>query len=231
MAAAKKAAKKVATRAARPATVTPLTSLRPAKPARKDSRAELIDVAIDIIQAHGIDALRIEDVCERVGVSKGSLYWHFTDREGLIREALLEQLYRLGDEQLAVLTDAVDTAASRDEYFVRLAGAFVDPFDEAQVESRWQRLEMMATTRRDPKLAAIMEEIQQRHHRYLTDVMEKAAARGFLRTDVDPAAIAAMVTAIGLGSNILGLLGEDGPTPEAWQSSLFVVINMLFPPA
>ena len=43
------------TRSARPATVTPLTSLRPAKPARKDSRAELIDVAIDIIQAHGID--------------------------------------------------------------------------------------------------------------------------------------------------------------------------------
>ena len=231
MAAAKKEAKKVATRAARPATVTSLTSLRPAKPARKDSRAELIDVAIDIIQAHGIDALRIEDVCERVGVSKGSLYWHFTDREGLIREALLEQLYRLGDEQLAVLTDAVDTAASRDEYFVRLAGAFVDPFDKAQVEARWQRLEMITTTRRDQKLSTIMEEIQQRHHRYLTDVMEKAAERGILRTDVDPAAIAAMIAAIGLGSNILSLLGDDGPTPDAWRSSLLVLIDMLFPPA
>lgn len=231
MAAAKKEAKKVATRAARPATVTSLTSLRPAKPARKDSRAELIDVAIDIIQAQGIDALRIEDVCERVGVSKGSLYWHFSDREGLIREALLEQLYRLGDEQLGVLSDAVDTAASRDEYLMRIAGAFVDPFDKAQVEARWQRLEMITTTRRDQKLSTIMEEIQQRHHRYLTDVMEKAAERGILRTDVDPAAIAAMIAAIGLGSNILSLLGDDGPTPDAWRSSLLVLIDMLFPPA
>lgn len=230
MASAKKAPKKAAPRAARPATVTSLTSLRPAKPARKDSRAELIDVAIDIIQTQGIDALRIEDVCERVGVSKGSLYWHFSDREGLIREALLEQLYRLGDEQLGVLSNAVDTAATRDEYLMRLAGAFVDPFDKAQVEARWQRLEMITTTRRDPKLTAIMEEIQQRHHRYLTDLMEKAAAKGFLRKDVDPAAIAAVVTAIGLGSNILSLLGEDGPTPDAWQSSLFVLIDMLFPP-
>ena len=235
MAAARKATKKTGANTepdvARPATVTPLTSLRPVRPARKDSRAELIDVAIDIIQTQGIDALRIEDVCERVGVSKGSLYWHFSDREGLIREALLEQLYRLGDEQLGVFSDAVDTAATRDEYLVRLAGAFVDPFDKAQVEARWQRLEMITTTRRDPKLAAIMEEIQRRHHRYLTDLMEKAAAKGFLRDDVDPAAIAALVTVIGLGSNILGLLGDDGPSPHAWQSSLLALINMLFPPA
>ncbi|MBU3703429.1 MAG: TetR/AcrR family transcriptional regulator [Ilumatobacteraceae bacterium] len=231
MAVAKKAAKKAAAQTPRPSSVTSLTSLRPVRPARKDSRQELIDVAIEIIQNKGIDALRIEDVCERVGVSKGSLYWHFSDREGLIREALLEQLYRLGDEQLGVLSAAVDTAATRDEYLMRLAGAFVDPFDKGQVEARWQRLEMIATTRRDPKLAAIMEEIQQRHHRYLTDLMEKAAAKGFLRNDVDPAAIAALVTAIGLGSNILGLLGEDGPTPDAWQSSLLVLVDMLFPPA
>lgn len=231
MAAAKKASNKASAQTARPTSVTSLTSLRPVRPARKDSRQELIDVAIEIIQNQGIDALRIEDVCERVGVSKGSLYWHFSDREGLIREALLEQLYRLGDEQLGVLSAAVDTAATRDEYLMRLAGAFVDPFDKEQVEARWQRLEMIATTRRDPKLAAIMEEIQQRHHRYLTDLMEKAAAKGFLRNDVDPAAIAALVTAIGLGSNILGLLGEDGPTPDAWQSSLLVLVDMLFPPA
>lgn len=229
--AAEKAAKKATAGAARPATVTPLNSLRPAKPARKDSRAELIDVAIDVIQTQGIDALRIEDVCERVGVSKGSLYWHFSDREGLIREALLEQLYRLGDEQLGVLSNAVDTAASRDEYLMRIAGAFVDPFDKAQVELRWQRLEMIATTRRDPKLAAIMEEIQQRHHRYLVDVMENAAERGILRKDVDPNAIAAMIAAIALGSNVLSLLGDDGPAPEAWQASLLVLVDMLFPPA
>ena len=231
MAAAKKAAKKVESRDAGGSSVSALTSLRPVRPVRKDSRQELIDVAIDIIQSQGIDALRIEDVCERVGVSKGSLYWHFSDREGLIREALLEQLYRLGDEQLSIFSDAVDTAAGRDEYLVRIAGAFVDPFDKAQVEARWQRLEMIATTRRDPKLSAIMNEIQQRHHRYLTDVMEKAAERGILRKDVDPAAIAAMVAAIGLGSNILSLLGDRAPTPEAWQASLLVMIDMLFPPA
>ena len=229
MAAAKKAAKKAKHAASRPGSVTPLTSLRPAKPARKDSRQELIDVAIDIIQTHGIDALRIEDVCERVGVSKGSLYWHFGDRNGLIREALLEHMYRLGDEQLGTLSAAVDNFSSRDDYLAKVAGALVDPFDASQVETRWQRLELIASSRRDPDLSAIMAEIQRRHHRYLADLMDKAAAQGVLRPDVDPSAVAAMLVAVGLGSNVLSLLGEEGPTPEAWTGFLLVMIETLFP--
>ena len=221
--------KKSASAASARPSKAPLESLRPARPARRDSRYELIDVAIDIIQTHGIDALRIEDVCERVGVSKGSLYWHFGDRNGLIREALLEHMYRLGDEQLGTLSAAVDNFSSRDDYLGKVAGALVDPFDASQVETRWQRLELIAGSRRDPDLAAIMAEIQRRHHRYLADIMEKAAEQGLLRDDVDPVAVAAMLTAVGLGSNVLSLLGEEGPTPEAWMGFLLVMIETLFP--
>ena len=211
------------------------TSKKPS-PAKKsprrtqpDSRAELIDAAIDIILRDGIDALRIEDVCERVGVTKGSLYWHFNDRTGLIRESLLEHMRRVGEAQLSVLSDAVGSNATRDEYLARVAGAVVDPFDAKEVESRWQRLELITTSRRDPEMAAIMADIQRRHQRYLTDLMETASARGLLRADVDPKAVAAMLVSVGMGSNLLSLLGEDGPNPDAWSGFLFVMIETLFP--
>lgn len=194
-----------------------------------DSRTELIDAAIDIILKDGIDALRIEDVCERVGVTKGSLYWHFNDRTGLIREALLEHMRRLGEAQLSALSEAVSSDATRDEYLVRIAGALVDPFDSREVESRWQRLELIATSRRDPELASIMSDIQRRHQRYLTDLMETASARGHLRPDVDAKAVAAMLVSVGMGSNLLSLLGEDGPSPDAWSAFLFLMIQTLFP--
>lgn len=70
---------------------------------KADSREELLDAALKIIAEHGIDALRIEDVCEKVGVTKGSLYWHFQDRQGLIRAAMLEQLRRIAEIQLQSL--------------------------------------------------------------------------------------------------------------------------------
>lgn len=197
--------------------------------AHGDSRTELIDATIDIILKDGIDALRIEDVCERVGVTKGSLYWHFNDRTGLIRESLLEHMRRLGEAQLSALSEAVASDATREEYLGRVAGAVVDPFDASEVESRWQRLELITTSRRDPELAAIMSDIQRRHQRFLTDLMETASMRGLLRPDVDPKALAAMLVAVGMGSNLLSLLGDDAPTPDAWTRLLFVMIEALFP--
>ena len=194
-----------------------------------DSRIELIDAALDIILQDGIDALRIEDVCERVGVTKGSLYWHFVDRNGLIRESLLEHLRRLGQAQLEALSEAVGSFTTRDEYLVRLAGALVDPFDSAEVESRWQRLELIATSRRDPEMWAIMSDIQQRHQRYLSDLMEMASARGILRSDVDPKALAAMLVAVGMGSNLLPMLGTEGPDAESWSRFVLLMIGTLFP--
>ena len=213
---------------------TPKKAAKPKKSPRRaqpDSRAELIDAAIDIILKDGIDALRIEDVCDRVGVTKGSLYWHFNDRTGLIREALLEHLRRLSEAQLAALGEAVEGFSTRDEYLVRIASALVDPFDLQEVEARWQRFELIATSRRDPEMAQVMAEIQRRHQRYLTDLMELASARGVLRADVDPKALAAMLIAVGMGSNVLSLLEDDGPTADSWSRLLFLMIELLFPPA
>ena len=221
----KRRAPKTATAFLRPQAPTPL------RPKRHDSRQELIDVAIEMILQHGADALRIEDVCERVGVSKGSLYWHFGDRNGLIREALLEHVYRLGDEALGVLSSAVEQFTTRDDYLAKIAGAFVDPFDQSQVESRWQRLELIAGSRRDATLAPIMAEVQRRHYRYLTDIMDRASQQGALRRDVNPKAIAAMLVAVGLGSNVLSLLGDEGPSPDEWMAFLMVMVSELFPTA
>ncbi len=204
---------------------------RPERRPRRDSRGELLDAALEIILERGIDGLRIEDVCERVGVTKGSLYWHFNDRDGLIREALLEQLYRMADERLDTVSTAIDSGSGRDDYLMRVAGAFVDPFDAAEVEARWQRLEMITASRRDPGLWALMSDVQRRHQRYLLEIMDSAATNGILRPDVDPKAIAAAVSVISIGSNLLSLLGDDGPSPEAWTSFLLLMVEMLFPPA
>ncbi|MGA0328680.1 MAG: TetR/AcrR family transcriptional regulator [Ilumatobacteraceae bacterium] len=194
-----------------------------------DSRQQLIDTALEIILKEGIDALRIEVVCERVGVTKGSLYWHFQDRQGLIREALFEQLRRLSAEQIESLDKAIDSGASREEYLLRVAGTLVDPFDTNESEARWQRWEMLATARRDPELRKMMADLQRAHQRYLVDIALKAQQRGILRRDVDPSAVAAAITAIALGSNNLSYLDADGPSPEAWNGLLLLMIDMLFP--
>ena len=44
--------------------------------------------AIAILAEHGVDGLRVETLAKRLGVTKGSFYWHFKDRRDLFDAVL-----------------------------------------------------------------------------------------------------------------------------------------------
>jgi AcrR family transcriptional regulator len=127
------------------------------------------------------------------------------------------------------MTDAITSATSADDYLSRIVGAFVNPFDESEVEQRWKRLELIVATRSDPALWQVMSEVQRRQQKFMADAMERAAENGLLRRDVDPQAVAAVLSAVALGSINLSLLGSDGPDPEAWTNLMVLFITLLFP--
>lgn len=49
-----------------------------------------IDIAIDVVAKEGVSGLRVEVLAKRCGVTKGSFYWHFKDRQALL-DAVLER--------------------------------------------------------------------------------------------------------------------------------------------
>lgn len=44
--------------------------------------------ALDLISEQGVAAMAIEPLARRLGVTKGSFYWHFSSRDALLRAAL-----------------------------------------------------------------------------------------------------------------------------------------------
>jgi AcrR family transcriptional regulator len=66
---------------------------KPAKPASPSAREALdraawIAAALNIVAQDGIDGLRVESLAKKLGVTKGSFYWHFKDRRDLIDAVL-----------------------------------------------------------------------------------------------------------------------------------------------
>ncbi|MDZ4254625.1 MAG: TetR/AcrR family transcriptional regulator [Sulfuritalea sp.] len=60
-----------------------------AKPARVAlDREAWIKGAIAILAEHGAERLRVEVLAKRLGVTKGSFYWHFKDRRDLLNAVL-----------------------------------------------------------------------------------------------------------------------------------------------
>lgn len=58
-----------------------------------------IEAAFEVLADGGIDAVRIDPLAKRLGVTRGSFYWHFTDRAALHQAVLKEwrkrQSYRV----------------------------------------------------------------------------------------------------------------------------------------
>lgn len=52
-------------------------------------RQDWVEMAVDVLSEEGIAGLRVEVLAKRCGVTKGSFYWHFRDRQDLI-DAVLE---------------------------------------------------------------------------------------------------------------------------------------------
>jgi len=78
-----------------------------AKPGSKRNReADVLDAAIEVFYTRGYDAATIQDVADKVGVLKGSLYYYIDSKEDLLHRILTESY-----EQSRVLlaeADALD---------------------------------------------------------------------------------------------------------------------------
>lgn len=103
------------------------TSVKPRKRAAA-TRTQLdpdrwVEVAIDLLAKEGVSGLRVEVLAKRCGVTKGSFYWHFKDRQALL-DAVLEQ-WKLGRIRDIEKTTAVTPGNERDQlhYAIEVYGA------------------------------------------------------------------------------------------------------------
>lgn len=70
---------------------SPKMSSRTGAPAdERNSRADWVRAGLALLMKDGIEAVRVEPLALRLGVTKGSFYWHFKDRAAL-HAAMLEE--------------------------------------------------------------------------------------------------------------------------------------------
>ncbi len=70
-----------------------MTARAAAKTTTKNERATLSaadweQAAVELIAEKGVQAVAIEPLARRMGITKGSFYWHFPNRESLLEQAL-----------------------------------------------------------------------------------------------------------------------------------------------
>jgi AcrR family transcriptional regulator len=69
-------------------------------------REQWLTAAVAALIRGGLDAVAVEPLATSLGVTKGSFYWHFENRDALIA-ALVEQWEAVGTEQVIAELDAI----------------------------------------------------------------------------------------------------------------------------
>ena len=92
----------------------------PARRRRKEARpAEIVDAALGLFVERGFAATRLDDVAERAGVSKGTVYLYFDSKEALLAEAVGRNIGPLLAEFSLAIADPGISASTLIERFVR----------------------------------------------------------------------------------------------------------------
>jgi len=120
--------------------------------------------ALDMVAEEGVNALAVEALARRLGVTKGSFYWHFRTREALLKAALAR--WEAHDEN-----QLQNHVASIDEPRARLR----ELFHRVAREARPHRVYAAFLQALDqPSVAQVMGRVSQRRLEFLNQAYRQA---------------------------------------------------------
>jgi AcrR family transcriptional regulator len=156
----------------------PQATTKPRWRRRKDARPEeIISAALEVFADRGFAATKLEDVARRAGVTKGTIYLYFENKEALFK-ALIRQTI------VPVIAQGEELAksfpGSARELFERLVREYWRLVGETSLVGIPKL--MMAEASNFPELARFYyEEVVTRGHRLMAGVLERGIKAGEFR--------------------------------------------------
>ena len=147
-------------------------------------RAEIYEAAAQLFHERGFDGTSVQDIAERVGLLKGSLYHYFGSKEQLLFDLLHED----HETSLADLLTSAAEAAEDPE--AQLRAAVVSAAMSAAVRP-WRPATFVHEHRYlvQDHARAIMQ-IRRAYERCFVDILKDGKRKGVFRRDMDPELVA-----------------------------------------
>ena len=193
---------------------------RPRWERRKEARpAELLSAALGLFVEKGYAGTRLDDVAARAGVSKGTLYLYFQNKEELFKAVVRENI-------VAALSSAAQDVRAFDGPSAELLRGLITTWwkDFGATEAGALTKLLMAESGNFPEIAAFfLAEVIEPWHRLLGSVIERGIRRREFRP-VDVALFARVMTAplvmLSLWNRSFGACSTEPVDPEAFIAML-----------
>jgi AcrR family transcriptional regulator len=160
-------------------------------------RDEILTATVDLVDRHGLAAVRVGDVAAELGISASLVFYHFGTKDDLVAEAFAHAVER----DLAKLDKAVrgDDPVEQLRRLLKLYG----PTGQAVGWRVW--IDAWALAQREPHIRTVLRRLDHRWSEALRQVVEDGVLAGVF-TCPDPAASVARVSALLDGLSVATLV-------------------------
>ena len=181
----------------------PRQAAKPQKPAAEAplGRKDWIEAAIAMLAEDNVEALRVDTLAEKLGVTKGSFYWHFKGREDLLSAVLNEWRLRMTSEVQSLIFDRSGTPWERLERLLRIAIS-----GRPDVPGGPFEITLRDWARRDPKVAAVVRAVDEDRIAFAAQLYREA---GLSEADAQDYAEAHMAVVIGIRMTLVDSENRD----------------------
>ena len=200
--------------------IVDLGSARRRNPRRAPDLDAVVGVACELLLQHGEGGFRLDELLERTGISKSSLYLHFGDRDGIIAKACVEIYSRQVTRNIESIIGLLGRSSTQDE-LLKSMELLIDAVIHQDDDVRWNRVMVMAAARHRPELWSELGMAQAAMNLALAEQIEELRSRGLVTSTEDARELALFIQFSTFGRIFRDLdpsMGNEGL--ERWRKML-----------
>ncbi|MEN9687464.1 MAG: hypothetical protein RL381_476 [Actinomycetota bacterium] len=187
------------------------------------TKTRLIETTSEILETKFPEDIAVDEILDKSGISKGSLYHHFEDLGELLEAAQVQRYAAWVDRSIGLIVPVLSGAKTRDDIIEGLRVLTKYTQSEEYRVVRFSRARTLANSETSQRFQKALGIEQERLTSALEDLVAEAKNKGLYRADLD-----ARVVAVFIQSYTLGKIVDDiVPNPvmqEKWDE---FIVNML----
>lgn len=187
------------------------------------TKARLIETTAELLENQFPEAIQVDEILDKSGISKGSLYHHFEDLGELLEAAQVARYALWVDRSIGLIVPVLSEAKTRDDIIDGLRRITTYTQSPEYKATRYSRARTLANSETSERFQRALGLEQDRLTTALQDLVEEAKNKGLFREHLD-----ARVVAVFIQSYTLGKIVDDiVPHPMGQEKWDEFILDML----
>ena len=187
------------------------------------TKARLIETTVELMDTKLPSEIAVDEILEKSGISKGSLYHHFEDLGELLEAAQVSRYAVWVDRSISLIVPVLSAAKTRDDIIEGLRRITEFTQSPDYKGTRFSRARALANSETSERFQRALGSEQDRLTTALQDLVEEAKNKGLFREHLDSRVVAVFIQSYTLGK----IVDDIVPQPMGQSNWNNFILEML----